>query len=168
MQYAEAERIAIEAIPVIDLTDIADGGASLAAIGQQMLAAAEGIGFFYISGHAIPASLINAVFSVAARFFAQPLARKQQVAVNAGHRGFIQVGAAKMASRAKPDLKESFIWGLDEPGPDGIPPIGGLIFPPNCAACWSISSPAAARSAGRCSALSPPASASRRTALFAA
>ena len=42
--------------------------------------------------------------------------------MNAGHRGFIQVGEAKMASRAKPDLKESFIWGVDQPGPDGIPP----------------------------------------------
>jgi len=122
VQYAEAERIGVDAIPVIDLTGITDGGAALSAIGRQMLAAAEGIGFFYIRNHGIPASLINAVFSVSARFFAEPTARKQQVAVNAGHRGFIQVGEAKMASRAKPDLKESFIWGLDEPGPDGIPP----------------------------------------------
>ena len=42
--------------------------------------------------------------------------------MNAGHRGFIRVGEAKMTARAKPDLKESFVWGLDEPGPDGIPP----------------------------------------------
>ncbi len=130
MHYAEAERIDIEAIPVIDLTGIADGGAALSAIGRQMLAAAEDIGFFYIRDHGIPASLIETVFSVSARFFAQPLERKQQVAVNAGHRGFIQVGEAKMASRARPDLKESFIWGLDEPGPDGIPPNRWPDFPP--------------------------------------
>lgn len=27
-----------------------------------------------------------------------------------------------MSDKAQPDLKESFIWGLDAPGPDGIPP----------------------------------------------
>jgi isopenicillin N synthase-like dioxygenase len=122
VQYAEAERIDVASIPVIDLAGLADGGQATSAIGRQMLAAAEGIGFFYIRNHGIPASLIDAVFAVSACFFAEPLARKQQVAVNAGHRGFIQVGQAKMASRAKPDLKESFIWGVDQPGPDGIPP----------------------------------------------
>ncbi len=122
MEYAEAERIDIASIPVIDVSGIADGGHAIHAIGRQMLAAAEGIGFFYIRNHGIPDDAIDAVFDVSARFFAEPLARKQAVAVNAGHRGFIQVGEAKMASRARPDLKESFIWGLDEPGPDGIPP----------------------------------------------
>jgi isopenicillin N synthase-like dioxygenase len=120
--YAEAERIDVESIPVIDLTGLSDGGQATSDIGRRMLAAAEGIGFFYIRNHGIPASLIDAVFAVSARFFAEPLARKQDVAVNAGHRGFIQVGGAKMASRAKPDLKESFVWGVDQPGPDGIPP----------------------------------------------
>jgi isopenicillin N synthase-like dioxygenase len=122
LQYAEAERIDLASIPVIDLAGIADGGQAFSAIGRQMLAAAERIGFFYIRNHGIQASLIDAVFDVSARFFAEPLARKQAVVVNAGHRGFIQVGEAKMESRAKPDLKESFIWGLDQPGPDGIPP----------------------------------------------
>jgi isopenicillin N synthase-like dioxygenase len=122
VQYAEAERIDLASIPVIDLAGLLDGGQAMSAIGRRMLAAAEGIGFFYIRNHGIPTSLIDTVFAVSARFFAEPLARKQEVAVSAGHRGFIKVGEAKMASRAKPDLKESFIWGVDEPGSDGIPP----------------------------------------------
>jgi isopenicillin N synthase-like dioxygenase len=122
VQYAQAERIDAASIPVIDLTGIAEGAPALSAIGGQMLAAAEGIGFFYIRNHGIPTSLIDAVFDMSGRFFVAPLASKQTVSVNAGHRGFIQMGEAKMASRAKPDLKESFIWGLDQPGPDGIPP----------------------------------------------
>ncbi len=79
MQYAEAERIDVAAIPVIDLTDIAAGGPAMSAIGRQMLAAAEGIGFFYIRNHGIPASLIDAVFAVSARFFGEPPGRKQEV-----------------------------------------------------------------------------------------
>ncbi len=122
MQYAKAERIDVASIPVIDLTGLAHGGDVVRSVGQQMLQAAEQVGFFYVRNHGIPASQIDAVLGVSARFFAEPLARKQEVAVNAGHRGFIQMGQAKMATGAKPDLKESFIWGLDDPGPDGIPP----------------------------------------------
>lgn len=117
MSYAEAERIDAESIPVIDL-----GGMDSAELGQAMLAAAEEVGFFYIRNHGIPSGLIGDVLRVAGAFFAEPMARKQMVAVAAGHRGFIQVGEAKMAGSARPDLKESFVWGLDQPGDDGIPP----------------------------------------------
>ncbi len=69
-----------------------------------------------------PQTLIAQVFDNSHRFFAAAPAEKAGVAVNAGHRGFIRVGEAKMTETAQPDLKESFIWGLDAPGPDGIPP----------------------------------------------
>ena len=120
MAYAQGERIDISGIPVIDLAGIAGDG--LARVGQAIVAAAEGAGFFYIRNHGIPAALIEEVLRVSGAFFAAPVARKQSVAVNAGHRGFIRMGQAKMASGARPDLKESFIWGLDQPGADGIPP----------------------------------------------
>ena len=122
MSYAEAERIAVEDIPVIDLAGLDAGGAAILRVGRDMLRAAETVGFFYISNHGVPQPLIDDVFRVAHAFFAKPLDRKQGVAVNAGHRGFIRMGEAKMATGAKPDLKESFVWGLDAPGPDGIPP----------------------------------------------
>ena len=120
MAYAQGERIDISGIPVIDLAGNAGDG--LARVGQAIVAAAEGAGFFYIRNHGIPAALIEEVLRVSGAFFAAPMARKQSVAVNAGHRGFIRMGQAKMASGARPDLKESFIWGLDQPGADGIPP----------------------------------------------
>ncbi len=121
MSYAQAADIGVDAIPVIDVAGIGQDGESVLAIGRQMLEAAETVGFFYVRNHGIPAALIEDVLRVAATFFAEPPERKQSVAVNAGHRGFIQMGQAKMASRARPDLKESFVWGLDSPG-DGIPP----------------------------------------------
>jgi isopenicillin N synthase-like dioxygenase len=122
VQYAEAEHVAIDAIPVIDLAGLAGDGDAIRSIGARLLAAAEGIGFFYIRGHGIPQRLIDDVLATAARFFAETAERKQSVAVNAGHRGFVATGQAKMTDDAKPDLKESFVWGLDAPGPDGIPP----------------------------------------------
>ncbi len=122
MSYAEAASIAVDAIPIIDLTDLSDDGAAEARVGQQMLHAAETVGFFYIRNSRIPQALVDSVLRVSAGFFAEPAERKQAVAVNAGHRGFIRVGEAKMTGDAKPDLKESFVWGLDTPGPDGIPP----------------------------------------------
>lgn len=122
VSYAEAVQIDIGSIPVIDVTGLEAGGERIRLIGSQMREAAEGIGFFYIKRHTIPPALIAGVLDVASRFFAAPLDRKQSVAVNAGHRGFIRIGEAKMTAGAKPDLKESFVWGLNEPGPDGIPP----------------------------------------------
>ena len=122
MSYAEAERIDPSTIPVIDLAGLNAGPPAMAAIGREILAAAETAGFFYIRNHGIPERLIEDVLGLSARFFAEPDDRKQAVSVNAGHRGFIQMGQAKMATDARPDLKESFIWGLDAPGPDGIPP----------------------------------------------
>ncbi len=119
MQYAQGEHLDVSSIPVIDLCNV---GAEPDRVGREIVAAAEGPGFFYISNHGIPLALIDEVLRISAAFFAEPMQRKASVAVNAGHRGFIRMGQAKMASNARPDLKESFIWGLDEPGPDGIPP----------------------------------------------
>ena len=117
---SEARRIDASSIPVIDLTGLGSG--ELHRVGREMLAAAEGIGFFYVANHGIPLSLIEDVLAVSARFFAQEDAAKAAVSVNAGHRGWIRMGQAKMASGAAADLKESFVWGLDAPGADGIPP----------------------------------------------
>ncbi len=122
MSYAEAEQIELSTIPVIDLARLNAGAQGRAEIGREILSAAETVGFFYIRNHGIPAKLIADVLRVSAAFFSETVDRKQSVAVNAGHRGFIRMGEAKMAGLARPDLKESFIWGLDAPGPDGVPP----------------------------------------------
>jgi isopenicillin N synthase-like dioxygenase len=131
MSYADAQNLDLSSIPVIDVGGLAEGGETLRTVGAAMLQAAEGIGFFYIRNHAVPPGMIAAVFDVARRFFAEPVDRKQQVAVNAGHRGFIRIGEAKMTTGALPDLKESFVWGLDAPGADGIPPNQWPDFPPD-------------------------------------
>src|SRR5260370_35695059 len=46
-----------------------------------------------------------------------PAEVKESVRINALHRGFLAVGAARMYDEARVDLKESFVWG-PELGPD--------------------------------------------------
>ncbi len=114
MSYAKARSIAVEDIPVIDVSPLLrDDPKGLAEVALNMRQAAEHTGFFYVRNHGIPQELIDRTDAIARRFFAFPIEQKQRFAPLSHHRGFLQIGQAKMHSRAKPDLKESFIWGLD-------------------------------------------------------
>ncbi len=123
--HRAAKAIAIAAIPVIDVGPLATGGE--AAVAAEMLAAAQGTGFFYIRNHGVADALMARMFALGRRFFCAGRAAKDRVAVNAWHRGFIRQGEATMYQGARPDMKESFVWGLEEgaasgPNAHGIPP----------------------------------------------
>ena len=122
MSYAQAQPIAVGEIPVIDLSGLGDGGPERAADRRGNAARGRGGRVLLHPGPRHPQALIDDVLRVSAAFFAQETERKQEVAVNAGHRGFIRMGEAVMTGGKRPDLKESFVWGLDAPGADGIPP----------------------------------------------
>lgn len=132
MSYAKARSIAVEDIPVIDVSPLLrndpDGLAELA---RAMREAAEHTGFFYVRNHGISSELIARTDAVARRFFAFPIEQKLRFSPNSHHRGFLQVGQARMHSRAKPDLKESFIWGLDVAEDDPEVLAGNRMIGPN-------------------------------------
>ena len=114
MSAAPAKLIGIDEIPVIDLSPLAGGRREeVAWVGAAMREAAERIGFFYVRNHGIDAALISEVDALARRFFARPLDEKLLVKPIDRHRGFLQVGQARMYDKAKVDLKESYIWGVD-------------------------------------------------------
>ena len=116
MSYADANAIAKDTIPVIDMAPLHDGTIDGARhVARQLLNAAETVGFFYVSNHGLPQELIARTDAVARRFFSLPLEQKQQVKVTPWHRGYIKTGEARMYTGAKPDLKESFIWGMEAP-----------------------------------------------------
>ena len=129
MVHASARVIDPDAIPVIDIERL-DGGTpgDMRAVAGEMVGAALATGFFYVRGHGIEQALIDAVFAQSRAFFMAPIAEKQKVTVNPWHRGFIRAGEAKMYQGSRPDLKESYIWGLDsatarsEPDGFGTPP----------------------------------------------
>ena len=120
MSYASAKSIGADSIPVIDMGPLfGGGGAEIAAVGQALLQAARGVGFFYVRNHSVPQPLVDRAYTLSRRFFALPEPAKHSVRINAIHRGFLAVGGARMYETARVDLKESFIWGpelgLDDP-----------------------------------------------------
>src|SRR5262245_36117387 len=105
-------------IPILDLAR-ADGSLQAErALSADLRQAAIDVGFFYVVGHGVPQDVIDDAFTAAGEFFAWPLERKQTIAVDQLHRGFLSVGGAKMSDKAKPDLKESFLFGVDLPPTD--------------------------------------------------
>jgi isopenicillin N synthase-like dioxygenase len=125
------------ALPVIDVGPLV-GPASAAAragVAGQIQAACRARGFFYVTGHGVPAGLLEQLADASAEFFALPLADKMEIAMERGGRawrGFFPVGAELTSGR--PDLKEGLYFGVELPDADprvlaGLPLHGGNLFP---------------------------------------
>lgn len=132
MSPQTARSIAIDEIPVIDVEALQGGNLEqMLAVGMRMREAAERIGFFYVRGHGIASDLIREVDSTARQFFAAPIERKLTVEPIDRHRGYLKLGEAKMYDKARPDLKESFVWGIDVPDNDPDYLAGNPMIGPN-------------------------------------
>jgi isopenicillin N synthase-like dioxygenase len=80
------------AIPLIDVADFLagkPGAAELAA--AQLRYAFENVGFYYLAGHGVPQSLIDAQYEQAARFHAMPLDEKLKVKVDEHTIGYMPI-----------------------------------------------------------------------------
>jgi len=125
------------ALPVIDVSPLA-GPAPAAARASgtaQIQAACRDRGFFYITGHGVPAGLLDQLADASAEFFALPPADKLEIAMERGGlawRGYFPVGAELTSGR--PDLKEGLYFGTELAGDDprvraGLPLHGRNLFP---------------------------------------
>ena len=114
MGYAKSKSLEQSLIPVVDLGPFRDGTDRLA-VAKALHEASRDVGFIYVRNHGIPQEQIETARELALAFFRQPLDVKQEVAVAKSHRGFLKIGGARMDDEAIPDLKESFIWGLEPP-----------------------------------------------------
>jgi isopenicillin N synthase-like dioxygenase len=126
MAYATAHETDATQIPVVDITPLRNGE-NPQSVANALHAASQNLGFIYIKGHGIPDVLIQSARQQAFAFFRQPDSEKEQVRVSPQHRGWLKPGAAKMADKAKADLKESFIWGhpMDRTGSDSLHSLQG-------------------------------------------
>src|SRR5690606_2334494 len=106
---------AAETLPIVDLSRIGDGPAARRAIARTLGRAARDIGFFYIVGHGIPSSLIDAVFDQSAAFFALPEPEKLEQSITRSRhiRGYVAMKGESLDPSKPPDLKEAFNIGLD-------------------------------------------------------
>ncbi|MEV0128098.1 2-oxoglutarate and iron-dependent oxygenase domain-containing protein [Dactylosporangium sp. NPDC050688] len=118
----------MDALPVIDISDLATAA-------PQIEAACRSSGFFYVTGHGVPAELTDRLDAAARAFFALPEQEKLEIAMARGGRawrGFFPVGAE--LTSGVPDRKEGLYFGT-ELGPDapqvrdGLPLHGANLFP---------------------------------------
>ncbi len=99
-----------ERVPVIDIKKI-NTASYKKEIAKELYKASTDLGFIYIKNHDISENLINDLRADGLNFFRSSMDDKSKVLITKKHRGWLGFGGAKMGDKAKPDLKESFIWG---------------------------------------------------------
>lgn len=128
MGYATARELDRSIIPIIDIGPLRDGSDPID-VARKLSQASRDIGFIYVSNHGIAEDLIRATREEALAFFRLPEDVKREVAVSDKHRGFLGRGGARMQAGARPDLKESFIFGYENEG--GVTPEDHPLRGPN-------------------------------------
>jgi isopenicillin N synthase-like dioxygenase len=113
------ERVPLDEIPIIDFGPFLSGDAAARkAVALKIGEACRNIGFFYLTGHGVPAAMPAAVFREAKRFFALPAEQKQKIAIekSACHRGYFALGGENLdpaKQREAGDFKEGLKIGRD-------------------------------------------------------
>lgn len=108
-------------IPVIDMGEVFAGRpGALAGAAAELRHACENVGFLYISGHGVDATLIDATFAAAAQFHAQPLEDKMRIQVNEHMQGYMPMRgsttrSSALAGESKPNENEAFFMQRDIP-----------------------------------------------------
>jgi isopenicillin N synthase-like dioxygenase len=105
---------ATKAIPVIDFAPAFQGGpAGLEAVAVAVRGACERIGFFYIAGHGVPASVVTSAFGASREFHALPLEEKLALRLNENNIGYLAVNQSMQRhstvhKATRPNFNESF------------------------------------------------------------
>ena len=120
-------------IPMLDVSrHLAGNRSKLPRLGRELRHAFERVGFYYLRGHDVPQSLIDAAFRQAERFHAQPLDRKLALRINEHNIGYMPMGGSVARSSAvnrntKPSVNEAFFL-RRERTPDDPDVIAGKRF----------------------------------------
>jgi isopenicillin N synthase-like dioxygenase len=114
-----------QTIPIIDISSSFSGSlADKQAVASQIHTACTETGFFYITGHGIPADVCTRTLKLAERFFHE-LTQEQKNAIhmkNSKHfRGYEPAEFTQVNSIEATETKEAFNWGYES----GLDPSGG-------------------------------------------
>lgn len=87
--HFQALKIEDAKLPVVDLTGLFNG--DIESVARELGSAARTSGFFYISGHGIPQSTIDAVFEASKQFHSMPRSYKMKYwcGFSTNHRGYV-------------------------------------------------------------------------------
>ena len=105
-------------LPVIDISALYQHDeAALKAVATQIDQACRTWGFFYITGHPIAQTRIDAVLQAGRDFFARPLAEKLAIDITQSghHRGYGMIAAEQLDPNNPGDYKETFDMGFHMP-----------------------------------------------------
>ena len=92
-------RVPLEAVPAIDFGRFRQGDAAARrAVAGEIGAACRNIGFFYVTNHGVPDTLLAQTFAEARRFFGQPDDIKARIAIENSpcHRGYFAMGGENL------------------------------------------------------------------------
>src|SRR6476646_1380782 len=124
-------------IPVIDIGDhLAGRPGALQMTAQQVHDALTTVGFFVLTGHDVPLSLIERTFAEARRFHAMPMERKLALKLNEHNNGYMVMGryavrTSDLNNNDKGDLNEAFFVKRERPADDPLLLSGRRFVGPN-------------------------------------
>lgn len=125
----------MEQVPIVDFAPFLSGDAAgKRAVASEIGAACEGIGFFYLTHHGVPAGTTSGIFAAARQFFGLPLERRLDPAtlISPAHsRGYQPVGARFYPDTVAPDQMEAFKYQRELPADDPDLLAGDRIQQPN-------------------------------------
>lgn len=114
-----------QTIPVIDLTGYRKGEPdAVRKTADEIGSALTNVGFFVLTGHGVPRTLIDRTFAEARRFHDLPMQDKIALKMNEHNNGYMAMGryavwTSDVNANDKPDLNEAFFIkrerGLDDP-----------------------------------------------------
>jgi len=105
----------MSSIPIINIEPLLHGEHGQRQVAKEIGDACRGIGFFYITGHGVAPTDLQAVFDKSAEFFKSPTSVKTRAAFvgPGGNRGYIKLGEETLDPSKPPDVKEAFNIGLE-------------------------------------------------------
>ena len=124
-------------IPVIDIGDYLTGWpGALQATARKVHDALTTVGFFVLTGHDVPVSLIERTFADARRFHAMPMAKKLALKLNEHNNGYMVMGryavrTSDLNNNDKGDLNEAFFIKRERPADDPLLLSGRRFVGPN-------------------------------------
>lgn len=120
-----------QTLPIIDISGLRSADiAARRSVASGLGRACREVGFFYATGHGVPAERRAHLFQESRRFFALDLEAKRELAMSriGNNRGYVEIGHERLDLDAPPDHKESFNIGLEfaSDDPQASQPFRGL------------------------------------------